>query len=286
MSTAIRGEHRALKRAMFALPLVVLAFTVPDDALAATSSCITVSGFGGSSPLNPLGAPFEPRECFQRSTSGASALAVAQSDGDRGIWRTNAMASFGSGESPTAIARSIWNEQFVTIDHPDPSQSGASGTFFYEMYLEGFLDSTGAGIANVQIRHFGTLTAERTVFAVSATADSGPQAIGQIIEGALSFRFNETFQFGIELRASAQRRIGRTGPGFADAAFGGTGYFGGITRVLDAFGEEVQGFSFGGNNSGFAFAQSLVPAPIPLPPAVWMLTWGLIALARFRSRQV
>ncbi len=281
---AVRRRLPAPRWLVITLPLALLALAAPGNAQAATSSCVTVSGFGGSSPLNPGGAPFEPRECFQRSTSGASALAVAQSDGDRGIWRTNATASFGSGENASATARSIWNEQFVVISHPDSSQSGTSGTFFYEMYLEGFLDATGAGVASVQIRNFSTFVSDHAEFSISATADSGPKAIAQVIEGRLSFRFNEPFQFGIELRTSAQRRTNRTGPGFAEAAFGGTGYFGGITRVLDAFGGEVQGFSFGGSNTGFTFTQSLVP--VPLPPTVWLLACGLVTLARSRRRGI
>jgi hypothetical protein len=128
-----------------ALPLAFLAIAVLGNAHAATSSCITMSGFGGSSPLNPGGAAFEPRECFQRSTN-------------------------------------------------------------------------------------------------------------------------------------------RTGPGFAEAAFGGTGYFGGITRVLDDSGGEVQGFSFGGSNAGFTFTQSLVP--VPLPPAAWLLACSLVTLACSTRRRI
>jgi hypothetical protein len=287
VSTAARRQQHPVPRWLsIALPLAFLAIAMLGNAHAATSSCVTMSGFGGSSPLNPGGAAFEPRECFQRSTSGASALAVAQSDGDRGIWRTNATASFGSAETASATARSIWNEQFVVINHPDLSQSGTSGIFFYEMYLEGFLDATGAGLANVQIRHFSTFVSEHTEFSISATADSGPKAIAQVIEGSLSFRFNEPFQFGIELRTSAQRRINRTGPGFADAVFGGTGYFGGITRVLDESGGEVQGFSFGGSNAGFTFTQSLVPTPVPLPPAAWLLACSLVTLACSTRRRI
>lgn len=281
-----RREHPAPRRTIFALSFAFLALAALGDAHAATSTCVTLSGFGGSSPSNPDGAPFEPRECFQSSTSAASALAVAQSDGDRGIWRTNATASFGTGENATATARAIWNEQFVVINHPDPGQTGAFGTFFYEMYLEGFLDATGAGNATVQVRNFSTYVSEHTEFSIAVNADTGPRAVGQVVEGSLPFKFNEPFQFGIELRTTAARRINRTGPGFAEAAFGGTGYFGGITRVLDAFGEEVQGVSFGGSNVGFSFTQSLVPTPVPLPPAVWMLAGGLVAMTRIRRRRV
>lgn len=285
MSTASGGVRPRAGRTFPRLPVAVVALAALADADAATSSCLTLSGFGGSGPLHPGGAPFEPRACFQRSTSGASALALAQSDGDRGIWRTNATASFGSGENATATARSVWNEQLVVIHHPDPGQSGTHGTFFHEMYLEGFLEATGAGLANVQIRNSSTHVAEHTEFSISVTADSGSLAVGEIVEGSLPFKFNESFQFGIELRTSAQRRINRTGPGSAEAAFGGTGYFGGITRVLDAFGGEVQGFSFGGGNTGFTFTQSLVPSPVPLPPAFWPLAGGLAALMRIRRRR-
>lgn len=265
--------------------LALLTLAALGEARAATSTCITLSGFGGSSPLNPLGAPFEPRDCFQSSTSGTSALAVAESSGDRGVFRANATASFGSGENPVASGRSIWNEQFVIIDHPDPSQNGVmTGTFFYEIFLEGFLDVTGDGTAIVQIRNSSSYVSDHAEFSASANATTGPMSIGQVIEGALPFRFGESFQFKIELLTEAKRRPNSSGAGFAEAVFGGTGYFGGITRVVDGFGVEVQGFSFSGSNSGFSFTQSLVPQPVPLPAPVWLLAAGFAVLGRWARR--
>jgi len=251
-----------------------------------TSNCVATSGFGRSGPLFPEGQPYVATPCAQSSAGGVTALARSEAEGDRGIWRANATATFGGGQNATAVSRSIWREEFVTIDHP--GKAGESGTFFYEMFLEGYLDATGAGRSRVQVFDEGTFNLRSLEWSDSATAASGPKPIGQVIEGALSFRFGEQFSFQIELFTGAERMTNTTGGGFAEAVFGGTGYFGGITRVLDQDGGAVQGFTFGGSNSGLDFGQSLVPVvppPVPTPPTLWMLASGLLALTWFRRRR-
>jgi hypothetical protein len=236
--------------------------------------------------LFPGGQPYVATPCAQNASGGVAALATSEAGGDRGIWRANATATFGSGETATAVSRSVWREEFFSIDHTD--KAGQSGTFFYEMFLEGYLDATGAGRSRVQVFDEGTFNARALEWSDSATAASGPKSIGQVIEGALTFRFGEQFSFQIELLTAAERMPNASGAGFAESVFGGTGYFGGITGVLDQDGNAVQVFTFGGSNSGLDFQQSLVPVvppPVSAPPTLWMLASGLLALTWLRRRR-
>ncbi len=286
-SAAIHRRRTPIHAALGALSFAFVALAGPaaaqSPAVNISSSCVASSGFGGSSPLFPDGQPFVAIPCVQTATGGNGALAIAEAAGDRGIWRADATAAFGAGENASAVGRSIWREEFVTIDLP--GKEGQSGTFFYEMFLEGYLEATGAGRSRVQVLDQGTFNPRSLEWSDSATAATGPKPISQVIEGALTFKFGQEFSFQIELFTAAERSTNLTGAGFAESVFGGTGYFGGITRVLDQDGNAVQGFTFGGRNTGLDFGQSLVPPPVPAPPTVWMLAAGLVALTWVRRRQ-
>jgi hypothetical protein len=260
------------------LSVAALTLTGWQTSQAATAACTTVTGFGGSSPLFPGGQVINIRPCYQSSTDVNGGFAEAESDGDRGIFKTNATASFSAGTISTASAQTRWNEQFVVINHPDSSMQGSSGLLRFDMYLEGYLDATGSAFSNVIVQAFDTFTSTHTIFSTSATSITGPKAVSQFIEGAFIFKFGEQFQFGINVSNTVGRRSGLAGAGWGEAAFGSTGYWGGIRSIEDAFGNSVTNYSFMGSNSGFDFTLSTRPSVVPLPGAFWLMVSSLVLI--------
>jgi hypothetical protein len=246
---------------------------------AASVSCFSDAGWGGSSPLNPGGTLQTGDACFSRSEPTNGGLLIAEADSDRGIVRGSALVEFPVGVSHTATASSSWREELWVINHPDPTKQGTSGSLRYAFFIQGFLDATGAGVANMILSIEGNRTTERNILNIGATSVTGPRAINEFIEGEIGFVFGETANFTFRLNTSAQRRPGVSGAGFAEALFINSGYWGGITSVSDADGP-LTGVTFGGTNLNFesALTTSTIPAAVPLPASVWLLGTGVAGL--------
>ena len=94
----------------------------------------------------------------------------------------------------------------------------------------------GAGRSTVSLVVEGNQTSQTTLFTSSATAATGAKAVAAFVEGTVGFRFGETSNFTLRLLTRAERASGVSGPGFAEAVFNNTGYWGGFSVIEDADG--------------------------------------------------
>lgn len=102
------------------------------------------------------------------------------------------------------------------------------------------------------------------------------------LSGVFSFDipivFGTPFQIRADLTAFTQAFA--TVPGDVASAysnFGSSGYWGGITEVHLANGTVLSDYTLS-SQSGFDWSKSSVPAPVPVPAAMWLLGSGLLGL--------
>jgi hypothetical protein len=156
---------------------------------------------------------------------------------------------------------------------------GTNGVLRFAFFVEGYLDAAGAGQSSVRLQATSLRSPNPiTLYTASANSTTGPKSVLAFVEGALNFRFGETSSFNFSLDTRAERALGASGEGFAEAVFNNTVYWAGINAVEDSLGIAVNGFTFSGFNTGLDFNESQVPAVVPLPASAWLLGTGLAGL--------
>lgn len=261
------------------IALAASLFAATPAARADTVLCGDLAGYGGSSPSFPDGRVRPGTPCFSSVAPASGGQIIAEADADRGIVRAASTVVLPAGVSHLAQSGAAWDEEFWTINHPDPAFQGTNGVLHFAFFIEGYLDATGAGQSSVLLRAYSTQSPNPiALFSSFANGTTGAKAVNVFVEGALNFRFGETSNFNFSLITRAERAIGASGQGFAEAVFNKTIYWGGITAIEDPFGNPVTGFTFSGSNSGFDFNASQVPAAVPLPASVWLLATGIAGL--------
>lgn len=273
-STPTVAAFRRLAASLLAATLLGAAPAQADSV-----NCSSVSGWGGSSPLNPDGFLRPGLTCFSRREPANGGRLIAEADSDRGVVRASATVELPVGVNHTATATSTWEEGLWVINHPDPAKQGTSGLLRFGFFIQGTLDATGAGVANMILAIEGNRTIQQNLLNIGATSVTGPKVVNAFIEGTIGFVFGESANFTFRLTTSAQRRAGVTGAGFAEALFVNSGYWGGLSAVEDADGP-LTGFTFGGPDLDFGatFTTSTIPAAVPLPASVWLLGTGVAGL--------
>ena len=102
------------------------------------------------------------------------------------------------------------------------------------------------------------------------------------------------FKFGAEIKIINKLDIftgvsdfnlsGDIGNAFAINDAFNSAFWGGMTDMRDANGNAVTDFSVF-SVSGTDWAQSFIPSPVPLPPAVWLLGGALVVFGPSRIRR-
>jgi hypothetical protein len=104
----------------------------------------------------------------------------------------------------------------------------------------------------------------------------------------IPFVFGTSFQMFASLNAATQAIASLAGDeASAASSFGSSGLWGGISDIHLADGTVLTGFSVG-SESGFdysnAFSSGPVVVPVPVPPTLWLLGSGLLALIGWGRR--
>ncbi|MBP6095998.1 MAG: hypothetical protein KBF58_08765 [Methyloversatilis sp.] len=293
--TRTDGFFRINRHAAAALCMAAGMLGASLPAQAVTASCVSTAGFQqGWNGFDNNGFAYSGTPCTYATPPGGTGGAVVEADADLGVLRANATGFFASGESAAVNAIAIWKQEGLVIEHPDTSFAGTLGTLSFEYLLEGYLDATGAGRAVVVLNKVvhppsgnGNSLGIASAFATAAT---GPKAVNLAGEDSISFLFGTPFTLELQLNARVDRATAGfgsfvTGSGSAESIFYGTSYWGGIKGVTDADGNQVAGFSLSAaGNPDFDFQASAVPAPVPMPAAIWLFAAGLplVHLARRR----
>lgn len=291
-----RGPRRGLVLALSLLALTAASSTPP--VLAATSGATSTAFAQGSSVTDSrtgaaIGVQVGAAQTIP-SAAGDAFVSVEASSGSASLGMAGNARSNGAPGGFQASASATWADSFAIL--APGMAAGATGTFSGAVAVSGELSfsfigrvyaDTGVG-ATVDIFPGTGFNGGRTVVTSGARrfggydiADGGFGTEGfSLVFQDVPFTFGQRIDLGLSMTMVAGISIIDAGAtGRADAAYGHTLTWGGLSEVRDAAGQRVFGYRAPSQTFNFNYA------PVPEPHAALLLMAGLASIVGVLTRR-